>query len=885
MKLWHTLEDDEVIKELKSNINTGLTKAEVQKRQADFGRNELPKTKRDNIFVIALRQMLNPIIIMLIIAIIFSFLAKENLDAVAIILVIVLDVSLGTVQEWKAEQKADELASMVKIMTKVLRDSKVIELDSSELVPGDIVYLESGVKVSADLRILEAHNLQINEAILTGESSAVIKVGDPLKKATLMADRINIAYSGTSVITGRATCIVVATGIETEIGKVADSLSQTKEAPSPLTIKMNTFSKQITVLVAFVAIIVAAILFSKEVPNAEIFSSVVALSVSAIPEGLPLALTLALSVSSSRMAKKNIIVKKIKSVESLGSCTVIASDKTGTLTVNEQTAKKIVLPDDTSFEVEGSGYNDEGKVIGLKKDLSLAKEIAFLGSINNEAYMEKIKNKWITHGDSIDVAFDALAYKLEMDPNSFKPLASIPYESENKYSAAFYEEEGKHYCTVKGSLEVVASFCNTMGKNEESMDLKHLKEQHDNLAKEGYRIIALACGETKDLVLKEHYDEKDIPKLNFKGLVAFIDPIRRDAKESIKSCLRAGIKVVMITGDHALTAYSIAKELELVKDYEEVSNGEEVSKVLEQGEEAFDEFVKNKRVFSRVSPLEKLAIIESYKRQGEIVAVTGDGVNDAPAIKAANIGVAMGSGTDVAKETAQVIIVNDSFKSIVMGIREGRGAYANIRKVINLLLSTALAEVIFFITAVAFDMPMPMLAIQILWINIITNGIQDLALAFEKADPDIMKKPPISSKANIFDKMLIGEILFAGTIISVMVMVFWIYLINHLKMDVNLARGYTMAFMIFIENFHVLNCRSEEKSAFKVPIKNNPFVIYSILSAIILHIIIMEVPILSNMLKTPSIPLIHLIYLLFASSLVLFTMEIFKKLRNPKRKA
>lgn len=883
IKKWHALSDEEAVSQLNSDIKRGLTDKEVKIRQKKYALNELPKAKRDSVFKIALNQILNPIIILLILAIFFSLLAKENLDALAIFLIILLDVVMGSFQEWKAEKQAEDLASMVKIVVKVIRDSKTKEIDSTYLVPGDIVLLESGVKVSADMRILEAHNLQINEAILTGESTSVVKIGDPINSETLMADRVNMAYSGTSVITGRALCIVTATGINTEIGKVADSLSKTKDSPSPLAIKMANFSKQISLLVALIGIVVAAVLYSKNIAYAEIFSAVVALSVSAIPEGLPLALTLTLSVSSSRMAKKNIIVKKIKSVESLGSCTVIATDKTGTLTVNEQTAKKIVLANGSEFDISGSGYNDEGKISGPDKDLNFARKAAALGALNNEASMEQKNHKWKTHGDSIDIAFLALAYKLKIDKNDLTALASIPYESESKYSAAFYKEKDTNFCTVKGSLEVVLSFCDTMGPYKEKLDIDKLKAQNDKLASEGYRVIAIASGKSDTLILKEHYNEKDIPKLNFKALVAFIDPIRTDAKESINDCVKAGINVVMITGDHPLTAFSIAKDLNLLKNYEEVTIGNEVALAINEGEAYFDEFIKDKKVFSRVTPMEKQAIVESYKRQGEIVAVTGDGVNDAPALKSANIGVAMGSGTDVAKETAQVIIVNDSFKSLVMGIKEGRGAYSNIRKVTNLLLSTALAEVIFFIGSVILNMDMPMVAIQLLWLNIITNGLQDLALAMEKAEENIMEKAPISTRASIFDKDLVSEILFGGLVISALVMIVWIYLIKGINMNVYLARGYIMAFMVFIENFHVFNCRSEERSAFVVPFKNNPFIIFSTVGAIVLHMIIMEVPFLSNLLQTASIPFTDLIYLLALSSLMLFAMEIFKFFRYKKK--
>ena len=434
---------------------------------------------------------------------------------------------------------------------------------------------------------------------------------------------------------------------------------------------------------------------------------------------------MALTIGSNKMAKKNVIVRKLNAVESLGSCTVIASDKTGTLTVNEQTAKKIILPDNTKYEVTGTGYELIGNVIG--ENLEYAKEIALYGVLNNEASIDNDKRI----GDSIDIAFLVLGKKLDINTKEIKILENIPYESENKYSAVFYEKAGECYCTIKGSLEKVKEFCSDINLINEDINTTVLEEQNENLAKDGYRVIAIANGK---IPKKDKYNEQDIEKLTFMGLVGFIDPIRKEAIESIKECKTAGIKVLMITGDHPLTAFSIAKDLELTEDKKDVTSGKEVSKYLDKGKEEFDKFVKSKCIFTRVTPLQKLEIIESLKRQGEFVAVTGDGVNDAPALKSANIGIAMGSGTDIARETADMIVVDDNFKSIVSGVKEGRVAYSNIRKIIMFLISCGLTEVLFFCLSILSDLPMPLVAIQLLWINVVTDGIQDFALSFEKAE-------------------------------------------------------------------------------------------------------------------------------------------------------
>ena len=855
---------EEVIEELKSQT-TGLTSKEAQKRLEQNGKNTLPQKKKESVFSIFISEFKDPMILLLVVAIIASLIAGETIDALAIVFIVLVDVIMGTYQENKANNTAEALSNLVTVKTIVLRDGKEVEIDSSDLVIGDIIVLDSGDKISADARVIEAHNLTVDESILTGESINVVKTPDVIKKENIsLGDRLNMLFSGTTVVTGRAKAIVVATGLNTEIGTIADSINNTKEEKSPLTIRVEKLSKQISGLVLIVAFIITILLITKDVPYHEIFLSVIALAVSAMPEGLPLALTMALTIASNKMAKKNVVAKKLHSVESLGSCTVIASDKTGTLTVNQQTAKKILLPNDKEYLITGTGYELEGEVTG--ENIELAKEIGLYGTINNEAVIDGEKRM----GDSIDIAFLVLGKKLKVDTKDIKIIETIPYESENKYSAVFYELNNEVYCTVKGSLEKVLEFSSNIDKTK-------INNQNETLASEGYRVIALSNGKIKK---QDKYTEKDIKNLEFKGLVGFIDPIRKEVISSINECRSAGIKVLMITGDHPLTAFSIAKELKLTDNYEEVTTGTEVEEYLNKTEEEFDKFIQTKKIFTRVTPIQKLKIVESLKRMKEFVAVTGDGVNDAPALKTANLGIAMGSGTDIARETAKMIIIDDNFKSIVAGVKEGRVAYANIRKIILFLISCGLAEVLFFCLSIILNLPMPLVAVQLLWLNVVTDGIQDFAVSFEKAEKNIMKESPRDPESSLFDKDLFTSIMVSGLVIGIIVFTVWYYLIKVINMDVNIARGYIMALMVFIQNIHVFNCRSESASAFAVPLKNNKLIVGGVIVSVLLQIIVIENSLLSSFLSTSKIPFNHLIYLFLIASLVLVIIEVYKKIKN-----
>ncbi len=866
----YSLTEEELFKKYKTSYK-GLTTNEAENRNKQYGLNVLPKKKSDSVIKIFFKSMIDPIIILLIVAIISSVIVEEYVDAIAIACIIVIDLIMETYQENKALKTAESLSNLVKEQVKVLRDNFETLVDSSEVTIGDIIFLESGDKVSCDARIIKSQNFTVDESILTGESIAVEKTAKVLTKNDLsINDQKNMVFAGTSVVTGRATAIVTGIALDTEIGNIANTLNETKKEKSPLTIRIDEFSKHITMLILVIAVILTIVLYLKHLPFNEILLSVIALAVSAMPEGLPLAMTMALTIGSNRMAKEKVVAKKLNAVESLGSCTVIASDKTGTLTVNEQTAKKILLPNGNSYDVSGTGYSFEGKVTG--KEIEYAREIATLGLINNEAVM----NDENQIGDSIDMAFICLAQKMKIDPSDIEILDKIPYESQNKYSAVFYRIDGEMYCTVKGSVETVLRFCNKINFLKK-FDTDLIKEQNEQLASDGYRVIALASGKIKE---KDSYKEKDIEKLEFKGLVGFIDPIREDAPDAIQKCREAGIKVIMITGDHPLTAFKIAKDLNLVNIFDYVTTGEEIEEYLNKPEKEFDDFIKTKNVYTRVTPIQKLKIVESLKRQGEYVAVTGDGVNDAPALKSANIGVAMGSGTDIAKESADMILMDDNFNSIVRGVMEGRVAYSNIRKITYFLISCGFAEVLFFCLSIVFNLPMPLVAIQLLWLNVVTDGIQDFALSFERPEKNIMKVAPRSPKENLFDSELIEEILVSGLSIGLIVFALWSLLINEANMELIKARSYILVLMIVIQNVHAFNCRSERTSSLKIPLRSNRIFLYGVLFSIILGISVLEYDFFNTFLNTTSISLFSLVFLFILGSSIFVIMEIYKRIKK-----
>lgn len=869
---FYNLSLDTVFEKVQSSPS-GLTEQKALNKLKEFGKNVLPEKKNIGLLNLALKELLNPIILLLLVACTFSAIVGEWFDAGVILFIVIIDIFMGVIQARKAQRTASSLLKKIKTNVKVLRDGEKTVISAENLVVGDIIFLESGDKVPADARIINCHNLKIDESLLTGESSLSEKNAETLMQTTSLAEQKNMLFSGTSVASGRGQAVVVKTGLSTEIGKIAEKLVEVKDETTPLNKRIKKFSKQITVLVAAVAVILFIVLSLQGNSFSSIFLFVVALAVSAIPEGLPLAVTIALSVASKKMGKKNVVVKNLSSVESLGSCTVIASDKTGTLTLNEQTAKLIVLPSGEEAEISGIGYNDEGKINPKNADfLRHFEEIAKLGVLNNEAKLYRRNGELKSFGDSIDIAFLALGLKAKTTKSDVEMLYQIPYESEKKFSAVFFKKEQKMFCTAKGSVEKILQFCKFMqvGESVVEVDKNKILKQHEKYAAKGFRLIAVAAGEFFNVP-----DENNIEGLIFKGFVGFIDPLRQQSKPAVSACKKAGIKVLMITGDHPLTAFAIAKDVGIATNKNQVASGKEIEEAFNKGEKFFDAFVKTKTVFSRVTPLDKLNIVNSLKRQGEFVAVTGDGVNDAPAIKTAHIGVAMGSGTDATKETADMIIADDNFSNIVEAIKEGRTAYSNIRKVTYLLLSQGIGELLFFFISIICGLPLPLVATQILYLNVVTNGLQDFALSFERPENGIMLESPRSTKESLFSKSLVLECLIAGGVIGLLVFFVWAALIGA-ETDLIVARSIVMALMVFLQNFHTFNCRSETKSVFTTNLFANPLVFFSVTITFGLQLLIMLVPALANIIGLTSLPIMDFVLLFIMASTILIVMETYK---------
>jgi magnesium-transporting ATPase (P-type) len=886
---WHSIRTDEVYKKLDTR-QEGLSGGEAEKRLETYGENKLPDSQTISLWKIMLHQILHPLIFILIAAAIASILIGEGKDAVFIFIVILINTTLGTYQEFKAEKSAAGLQSMLKIQARVRRDGNETDLESEGVVPGDIVLLESGIKVPADIRLMEASDLEIDESFLTGESMATIKETGEVAESTRVSEMKNMAFAGSTIMKGRGWGVVVHTGLDTQVGKISQDVTESESAKPPLVHRMEKFIKQISIFVIALSVILGIILRLQGMDMEAIFFFIVALAVSAIPEGLPVALTVALSIATNRMAKRNVIVRKLSSVESLGSCTVIASDKTGTLTVNEQTAKKIVIPSGEEYMISGQGYNGDGEVAENSdsgksltySDKDELHKITRTAVLANEGSLGKENDEWKFRGDAMDIALLGMSYKLGVDPEEWRAEniseGIIPYESERKYSASFNNVNGSIHIELKGAVETIIEFCDSMSIDGSSQDIdrESILNESETLAREGYRVLGFAGGEYTGDEKSEKLKNEDIPSLTFYGLVGFIDPLRSEAKASIDECKEAGIKVIMITGDHPETAGTIARELGIMDKETKVVTGQMLADSGSAESREFEDLVETTTVFARISPSQKLEIVDVLIRNGDFVAVTGDGVNDAPALKRANIGVAMGSGTDVAKEVGSMIVVDDNFSSIVAGVEEGRFAYDNVRKVIYLLISTGAAEIVLFIASIFAGLPLPLLAVQLLWLNLVTNGIQDVALAFEAGEPGAMKRSPRKPSEKIFNSLMIRQTVVSGATMGAIVFGLWMYLIQYLKMDEISSRNMILLLMVFMQNFHAFNCRSERVSAFKVPIKRNLILVFGVLAAQGLHILSMQIPFMQNILRVEPISLLNWLNILILAIPILVVMELFK---------
>ena len=887
---WHSLSDGATQKKLQTDMN-GLSQSQVEERLQEFGKNTLPAPKPPTLLLVVLHQFASPLIYILLIAGVVSLVIGDVKDAVFIFAVILLNAVIGTMQEWRAEKQAHALQVLLKIQAKVRRTGHRQSLPAEELVPGDVVLIESGDKVPADLRLIQTNNLAIDESFLTGESLPAEKNTTVLNKEIPVSDRKNMAYAGATVITGRGMGLVVATGLRTVVGQIASSIMTTESAKTPLLIRMERFSQQISVIVLVFAVLLGLLLVSRGSSFSEVFFLMVAMMVSAIPEGLPVAMTVALSIATSRMAKRKVIVRKLMAVESLGSCTTIASDKTGTLTVNQQTVKRILFPDGIRIEVGGQGYNNEGKIRGDDGDIldeslqTRLEDLARAGVLCNEASLTKEDGSWQHSGDAMDVALLSLAYKRGLDSETergrFPIVGEIPFESERRYAATAYGDKESVHVALKGALEAILPFCTRMrtASGDQPLDQYILLRQAQEMAETGYRVLAIATAPLPATDKYSGFNEGHLTDLTLLGLIGFIDPLRPEGKQAVRESLEAGVRVIMITGDHPATAMAIAKELGIADSPEQVITGQQIDELNSYDTPEFFERIKHIRVFARVTPQQKLHIVDGLVKTGEFVAVTGDGVNDAPAMRRANIGVAMGSGTDIAKETALITVTDDNFASIVAGIEEGRFAYANVRKVTLLLISTGAAELILLGAAVLMGLPLPLLAVQILWLNLVTNGIQDVALAFEAGEKGVMKLAPRRPTEGIFDRKMIEQVLIGGVTMGLVCLVAWIVMLDN-GMEEAVARNNLLTLLVLMQFYHVLNCRSESRSAFRVPLRDNPILMVGMLIAFGFYVLATQIPLMQSLLRTSPLPIERWLVLGGVASVIIIVMEIYKWVRR-----
>ena len=896
-KSWFNKTIEEVEEELNTTSDKGLSNEEIEKRREKYGLNELEAKKKKSLLQKFLDQFKDFSIIILIIAAIVSGIVgvaegEGVTDTVIILLVVLLNAIIGVTQESKAEKSLEALQKLTAHASKVIRNGKLEVVPAKDLVPGDIVVLDTGDYIPADLRIIEAVNLKSQESSLTGESVPVEKNTEKIDDIeTGLGDRLNMLFSSSLVTYGRGKGIVVETGMTTEVGKIAGMINQAEDQTTPLQNKLNKLGKTLGIAAIVICIVIFAVGLLQGKAVIDMFMTAVSLAVAAIPEGLVAVSTIVLAIGVQKMVKKNAIVKKLPAVETLGSATVICSDKTGTLTQNKMTVEKIFINSKT----------EDLENVNVDEDVN---KLVYANMLCNDT---KIANDGTLTGDPTETALVDMAFKLKFDKSVYEKmprLQEIPFDSDRKLMTTVNEINGKYIVFTKGGVDELLNRCNSYLengdiKNNLENNITVIKKHNEDMAKEALRV--LVCG-YKELDHKP--EDKDIEtleeNLTFIGMVGMIDPPREEAKKAVEKCKTAGIKTVMITGDHKITATAIAKKLGILENEDEAITGHELEKM---SDEDLEKNVRHYSVYARVSPEHKVRIVKAWQKNGEIVAMTGDGVNDSPALKTSDIGCAMGVvGTDVAKEAADVILTDDNFATIVSAVEEGRRIYDNILKAIQFLLSSNIGEIVVLFIA-TLSTPLfanwfgitdishleILLPIHILWINLVTDSLPALALAFDPANSDIMKRKPNKPSEGVFTKGMTWRVVYQGIMIGVLTLIaFMIGLatttepIDGLTLDeTKIEVGQTMAFvtLAFSELVHVYNIRNNKKSIFKTGIGKNRNLILATLASALLMIIILAVPFLRQVFSIPILPLENILELVVLAIAPVVIVEIFKALK------
>ena len=861
---WYRKTAEETFRELGTGLS-GLHEKTAADKLESHGLNRLPEAKRVSRIVILLRQFASPLIYILLIAAAVTFVLAEYKDTIVIAAVLLFNAVIGVIQESRAEESVRALQKMIVPQARVVRESREKEISSEGLVPGDIVLLASGAKVPADIRLTGAIEMRIDESLLTGESVPAEKFADAIPESNLTpGDQRNIAFMGTVVVNGRGTGVVIETGARTVLGGIAHEIRETKAARAPLQEKFARFSNRIGLYV----LAAAAALFSAGIavgePVREMFMTVVAAAVASIPEGLPVVLTIALAVGVQRMAARNAILRKLPAVETLGSTTVICTDKTGTLTKNEMTVK-VVFDGARHFELTGTGYEPKGEILHdwIPKPEAEREHLAMcfrVGLLCNESSLYEDDGVWRVNGDPTEGALIVSAAKAGLPPEEEKrrypQIGIIPFESDRGYMATLHRYGDEKYIFVKGAPEKVLELCVTCMERD-GLRTEEILKISDRFASEGMRVLAMAYKRAPD-DLSELRHEDVQHDLTLAGIQAMIDPPREEAVQAVRDCRRAGIRVIMITGDHPVTAAAVAREVGLIPRETKspaVITGPELNQMSDP---ELTEALREARVFARVDPEHKLRLVNILKAQGEVVAMTGDGVNDAPALKRADIGVAMGiTGTEVTKETAAMILADDNFATLVAAVEEGRAIFDNIKKYLVFLLSCNLSEILMLTGAFFVGLPLPLVALQILWVNLTTDGLPALALGVDPKAPDIMSRPPRPPEEGVFSPnvtALLGTIALYLTAILIPMFGYY-YLYNPWGLsdpEMVLTEARTMVFitLVLMQLVNAFNCRSDYLSLFKVGVFGNRFLVLAVLVSLAMMAMVIEWDPLSRLFHT-----------------------------------
>ncbi|MFW6324390.1 MAG: cation-translocating P-type ATPase [Desulfovibrionales bacterium] len=840
---WHALSVEEVFESLSSDPG-GLSDEEIGKKLEEYGRNELKGEEGESLFSHILKQFKSPLIYLLLIAALVSLAAGKHLDTLIIGVVVLFNASLGVIQEYRAEQALAALKSLATPHAKVLREGKVHDIEAALVVPGDVLVMERGARIAADARVISSSELKVDESALTGESEPVPKKTDTLDPGTAMADRKNMVFMSTLVTGGRARAVVVATGMETAMGGIAGEVRTAERERTPLQRRLGKLSMYIGLFAIFLAgaVFVLGLLRTYDVGEMLLYS--VAVAVSAIPEGLPAVISVTLALGVRRMAERNAVIRRLPAVETLGSTTVVCSDKTGTITENQMTAVKIMAGGNL-YEVTGEGYTPKGEIRPIEKGDPDTDEclqmLVRIGCLVNDAELLEEEGQWRIKGSPTEGALLVASAKKGLDCEKMQEehprVADFPFSSEQKYMASLhsYPEEERALLMVKGAPERVLEFCSHKVENGERIDIddtqrERLEGINHDLAAEGLRVVAAAW---KDFPR----DKKDLSReeaengLTLAGMWGLVDPPRAEAVRAIENAHEAGMRVIMLTGDHASTARAIGAKVGIAEKQEWVMTGHAIDSM---NDEEFSSQVERTDVFARVSPSHKLRIMQALQEKGEIVAMTGDGVNDAPALKSAGIGVAMGrTGTEVAREAADMVLTDDNFATIIAAVEEGRVIFNNLRRVVFFLLTTNVGEVLTLIAALVLGLPLPVTAVMILWINLLTDGVSTIPLGLEPKHRDVLDRPPRSPDEGILDKVTLRRIILLAPVMAAGVtLVYWF----HLEDGHEYARTMAFTTLAAFQWFQALNARSSTKSIFTIGLFSNRWLVLGLSAAVILQL-------------------------------------------------